>query len=577
MRSKAILSSAAILALAATEEARAGFDPCRFNVGVDLKQASTKKCGYLGCTNDVGGLDIPSNPGPDFVAEYVGVNYASASQLLASGPSDGQEGLFLGWAKTLNATPLWYTYIIAGDMKFKLGLSATNSDCNQGGGKTICSEWGSYYSSHRADIISNYSSYADYAAKKYGSSTSMIWALEPDFYQYASNQNGNSSPLSFSDAAKLISDIIDAIKAKMPNAKIAMDISAWAPDNWFTSMPLDKIDYFHASGGTSQPGSQIQSANPLTWSHLHQLTGKSMIGDDGYGVGGGSTSLNQSWYQTSNVQSRLNDGVVGIMEAAPTSSMSSSITTLHGLSGATTCRVLPKYTVTATATAGGSVSLIPAATGNQYDSGTIVKVKATAASSSYVFAGWSGATTSTKDSVNLTVSSNISVTANFTRLVPKYSLSISQLGALGTIKATPAGSNYDSGTVVGLKATPKNGYVFQSWGGDASGTSTKDTTTITMNSNKTVSATYQTASVLDRNALGFSLVRHGDQITVGLDKAGSVQFSLVSLDGREVQDLGSVRMEGQQQTFRIGALSAGVRLLRMRGEGWQSVARLPPE
>lgn len=466
-----------------------GFDPCRFNIGVDLKQASTKKCGYLSCTKDVTALDIPSNP--DFVAEYVGVNYASETQLLECGATSAQEGLFLKWAKQLNSTPLWYTYIIAGDMKFTLGLDPQKSDCNQGGSKTICSEWGTYYASHRADIINNYKSYAEFAASNFGTSAMMIWALEPDFYQYASGQNGNSRPLSFDDASKLISDIIDAIKSAMPNAKIAMDISAWAPDNWFTSMPLAKIDYFHASGGTSQPGSNIQSANPLSWSHLYSLTRKPMIADDGYGVGGGATSINQNWLNTGNVQARLNDGVIGLMEASPSSSMTSSITSLHELKGSGSCTTT-KYNLSVTAGTGGSVSV------------------------------------------------------------------------------TPTGTSFDAGTAVKLKATPQSGYVFTGWSGGVTGS--KDTITVVMSSDKNVTATFtKSIAVLARSGAAFNVDLRGNQLRVMLDRKGMVDFTLVTPEGKILQSLGTIDMQGQEQVFGLGNSPAGLQYLRMRGEGWVKI------
>lgn len=560
-----IISWVVLFAMFLAASAFSQFDPCRFNVGVDLKQAATKKCGYLGCGDkNVASLDIPSNP--DFVAEYVGVNYASPTQLLACGPAPDQEGLFLGWAKKLNSTPLWYTYIIAGDMKFRLGLDPQKSDCNQGGSKTICSEWGNYYASHRADIISNYKSYAQFAASNLGSNQKMIWALEPDFYQYASGQNGNSKPLSFSDASKLISDIIDVIKSEMPSALIAMDISAWAPDNWFTSMPLDKIDYFHASGGTSQPGAAIQAANPLTWAHLYSLVKKPMIGDDGYGVGGGATSLNPNWFNTGNIQSRLNEGVIGVMEASPTSSMSSSITSLHALKGNGSCQTTPsKYTLSVTAGNGGSVSVNP--TGTSFDAGTAVKLKAVP-QNGYKFTGWTGGVTGSTDTITVVVNANLNITAGFATL-PKYNLTINQSNG-GAITATPSGTSFDSGTAVKLKAVPQNGYTFASWNSGATGS--KDTATLVMTSNKTVAATFsQSIAVVARSGRNLKVDLRGDQLSVVLDRQGVVEFALVSLDGKSVRNLGSVDMQGQEQIFGLGHRPAGLQYLRMRGEGWEKL------
>ena len=56
----------------------------------------------------------------------------------------------------------------------------------------------------------------------------------------------------------------------------------------------------------------------------------------------------------------------------------------------------------------------------------------------------------------------------------------------GTV--SPSSQQYDSGTVANITATPSSEYVFQSWSGSASGTS--PSTTITMNSDKSVVANF---------------------------------------------------------------------------------------
>jgi uncharacterized repeat protein (TIGR02543 family) len=58
----------------------------------------------------------------------------------------------------------------------------------------------------------------------------------------------------------------------------------------------------------------------------------------------------------------------------------------------------------------------------------------------------------------------------------------------GTIARSPDAVFYTSGTVVTLTATPTTGYTFTGWSGDLAGTT--NPTTITMNANKTVTATF---------------------------------------------------------------------------------------
>jgi plastocyanin len=160
-------------------------------------------------------------------------------------------------------------------------------------------------------------------------------------------------------------------------------------------------------------------------------------------------------------------------------------TTDGGYGASSTITVTTPYTLTTTAspTAGGTIGLSPA--GGSYASGTTVTATATA-NSGYTFTSWSGALTGSTNPGTITMNANKTLTATFTATTT-YALTITT-PTNGTITASPAGPNYASGTTVTLTATPSSGYQFSSWGGSASGTISP--TTLTMNGNKTVSATF---------------------------------------------------------------------------------------
>jgi len=67
-----------------------------------------------------------------------------------------------------------------------------------------------------------------------------------------------------------------------------------------------------------------------------------------------------------------------------------------------------------------------------------------------------------------------------------YSLTITTTGN-GTVTANPSKSSYNSGETVTLTASPSTGYTLSEWGGSCSGTGS---CTVTMNGNKTVTATF---------------------------------------------------------------------------------------
>ncbi len=84
-----------------------------------------------------------------------------------------------------------------------------------------------------------------------------------------------------------------------------------------------------------------------------------------------------------------------------------------------------------------------------------------------------------------TTSAIVNITVNAPPV--QYTLTTNTSG-LGTVSANPTGGSYDDGTVVSLTATPDAGYQFDGWSGDATGT--QNPINVTMDANKTVTATF---------------------------------------------------------------------------------------
>jgi uncharacterized repeat protein (TIGR02543 family) len=142
-----------------------------------------------------------------------------------------------------------------------------------------------------------------------------------------------------------------------------------------------------------------------------------------------------------------------------------------------------QYTLSVTATTGGSVTLNPP--GGTYASGTTVTLTAVPAAG-YAFTGWSGALTGTANPTTLLMNANKSVTASFAPTT-QYTVTVSPSTG-GSITLSPSGGTYPAGTTITVTAVPASGYRFGSWGGSLSGTT--NPTTLLVNGNKTVSATF---------------------------------------------------------------------------------------
>jgi len=144
-----------------------------------------------------------------------------------------------------------------------------------------------------------------------------------------------------------------------------------------------------------------------------------------------------------------------------------------------------KYTLTTSAnpTTGGTIT--PAS--GQHTEGATVSITATPAAE-YLFSSWTGATGTTA-TTSVVMNSNKTVIANFVK--KKYALSTSVEGE-GTVteKVIKAGAatDYNSGTVVELTATPKDGWEFKEWTGDLTGSDNPKE--ITIDKAKTVKAVF---------------------------------------------------------------------------------------
>ena len=125
--------------------------------------------------------------------------------------------------------------------------------------------------------------------------------------------------------------------------------------------------------------------------------------------------------------------------------------------------------------------------GRKYVSGTAVELNA-ASLSGYVFASWEGDVTGETTPKTITMNSNKNIIARFKILIPaSYTLNIS-ISPLGSGTVTPSSGPHSNGDIVAITAEANSGYVFASWEGDLNGS--VNPTTITMNGNKNITATF---------------------------------------------------------------------------------------
>ena len=166
-------------------------------------------------------------------------------------------------------------------------------------------------------------------------------------------------------------------------------------------------------------------------------------------------------------------------------------------------------TVSKSGTGQGSVSSTPAglscnaictSSTQSFVQGTTVTLTASPATGSQ-FAGWTGACSGSGLSCTVSLSSSLTVNAEFnTAVSSQYALQVSSAGGgSGTITSNPSGincpgtctANFNSGASVTLQATAATGSIFVGWSGACQGSGS---CTVAMNGGKAVTANFVTPS-----------------------------------------------------------------------------------
>lgn len=121
-----------------------------------------------------------------------------------------------------------------------------------------------------------------------------------------------------------------------------------------------------------------------------------------------------------------------------------------------------------------------------------------------------------------------SVSLSATVKLLEYSLTVNTIGS-GTVLVD--GNLFPAGTIVSLEAVPTEGWAFTGWSGDLSGT--ENPTTITMNSVKTVTATFELIPIvsigINPTILNFEAIQgSSDTKSITITNTGNVGISVTA-------------------------------------------------
>ena len=147
---------------------------------------------------------------------------------------------------------------------------------------------------------------------------------------------------------------------------------------------------------------------------------------------------------------------------------------------------IPTYTLSTSVspTEGGKITVSPQSL--NYKEGDVVTLTPEP-NEHWVFQKWDGDGSGSSTPLQITMNSNKSVVGVFVKRDYPLNLTIEGEGTVEEkIVTNPSGREYPHGTTVELTPVPKEGWVFDSWGGDLSGTETPKNITVDKEKNVTV-------------------------------------------------------------------------------------------
>jgi hypothetical protein len=221
--------------------------------------------------------------------------------------------------------PVIVAYVAAFYVKRHFGIC----DCNVttcGANNDLCHTGTADITNNLTAIVNVYKSYAQGFAACYGTTKPIVFEMEPDFYQYTYT-GIETVPWTFAQAGQIMGQFAAAIKTYLPNAALSMDISPWVGTNnntggdgsdngknWYSYFDMSQFTFINTSGGGTDAATAQIRGDKMTWAGVNQVTGKPILADTGYGVGGSPAGPDPAWDNVTNINARIANGVLSISQ-----------------------------------------------------------------------------------------------------------------------------------------------------------------------------------------------------------------------------------------------------------------------
>ena len=225
------------------------------------------------------------------------------------------------------ASIVYYAYFIGYQANLMGGFGDCNVDMDD---ETLCTRGAQWIRDNRDLIIEMYANYAR-RVHRTSPGKQVIWWLEGDFIQYSYDDQSN--PLSYAELGALARDITCAIKSNQPSAVVAMNHSPWISDeqsdDFWSAQPMDILDLVWVQGpGDSSAFVNAGEYNRATANYgwLRQKTGRPIMAETSYAKNGQADRWTNA--SASAINSRISEGVIGVLIDSPGSNYQSAIGSL---------------------------------------------------------------------------------------------------------------------------------------------------------------------------------------------------------------------------------------------------------
>lgn len=224
------------------------------------------------------------------------------------------------------------------------------------------------------------------------------------------------------------------------------------------------------------------------------------------------------------------------------------------------------YTLTLSAS-NGQLTASPAPPAGGYAKGATVTVTAKA-DNGFEFSGWTGACSGTS-ACSVTMNSNLSVGATFKAASVVAKHAINAQADHGTLVFDPAGPEFAEGSTVKVTAKPDEGYRFTGWQGACSGTGECSLTI--PNYSPWLGANFEKIilGVDPRDQRDRWTRISGDRLVLNLPEAGSLQCTLIGMDGRREALLFQGSISETSLELDLPPWARGLYILEIVGNGFR--------